>query len=142
MMHSTGKSALNKSMGRYGSNYEDNLAESEDLLLEAIRNYFRLPWSRHFNKFDEHKLACKLLDSIARQIEMGHIPRKYNLFYFLPKRYWPQRRGNNIQIPNAPYVIYMVESYLHEIANFLERKLLNPDDVRFDEYREDSLHAR
>jgi len=57
---------------------EGEISEQENLVLGQIRNYFDLPFSRHFHKFDENELANRILWMIGDM----DLPPHLNLFYY------------------------------------------------------------
>jgi len=57
---------------------EGEISEQENLVLGQIRNYFDLPFSRHFKKFDENELANRILWMIGDM----DLPQHLNLFYY------------------------------------------------------------
>jgi len=58
---------------------EGEISEVENLILGQIRNYFDLPFSRHFQKFDENELANRILKMISEM----ELPTQLNIFYCL-----------------------------------------------------------
>ena len=123
------KSAGKATQGVWGLIRDDSkilLDELENLLLVEVRNYFMVRWSRHYRKFDEHKLMNRLQYMIVQAIKDGRLPKKLNLCHYVPPRYIL----NNYPIP----VIYM-EAHLIAVGTYLQEKMIAPDQYRAEEYR-------
>jgi hypothetical protein len=101
------------------------LDENENLLLTEIRQYFMLQWSRHYRKFDEHKLMNRLQYQICRALRRGHLDPSLNLCYFVD----PMVFMNNYPIP-----ITVMEDHLVEVATWLQDKMAQPGRVRHKEH--------
>lgn len=110
--------------------YDDTpmaLDEGENLLLTEIRQYFMLQWSRHYKKFDEHKLMNRLQYQISGALRRGRLDGHLNLCFFVN----PYTFMNNYPIP-----VTVMEDHLVEVATWLQEKMTQPGRVRSKEHIE------
>ena len=117
------RASKTKGVWAYGR-YDDqpmSLDEGENLLLTEIRQYFMLQWSRHYKKFDEHKLMNRLQYQISGQLRRGRLDASLNLCHFVN----PYVFLNNYPIPTT-----VMESHLVEVAVWLQEKMTQPGRTR------------
>ena len=91
---------------------EGEISEVENLILGQIRNYFDLPFSRHFQKFDENELANRILKMISEM----ELPTQLNIFYCLdPMDLNPNHPG---PLPREDIDLFLVTvgNYILEIS--------------------------
>lgn len=97
---------------------EGEISEVENLILGQIRNYFDLPFSRHFHKFDENELANRILWHISGM----ELPMELNLYNYLDPIFLdPNRPG---PLPRED-----VDNFLIEVGNYILS--LKQDDFDF-----------
>jgi len=97
---------------------EGEISEQENLILGQIRNYFDLPFSRHFHKFDENELANRILFMIAN----AELPAHLNIFFFTDPQFLnPERPG---PIPRED-----VDNFFVAVGNFIQD--MKEDDFDF-----------
>lgn len=97
---------------------EGEISEVENLILGQIRNYFDLPFSRHFHKFDENELANRILWMISGM----ELPVELNLYHYLDPIFLnPNRPG---PLPRED-----VDNFLIEVGNYILS--LKQDDFDF-----------
>jgi len=97
----------------------------ENLLLTEIRQYFMLQWSRHYRKFDEHKLMNKLQLQISKQLLRGRLDPSLNLCYFVD----PYVFLSGYPIPTA-----ILEDHIAEVAAQIQEKMTQPGRYRHTEH--------
>lgn len=104
--------------------YDDQpmtLDENENLLLQEIRKYFMIRWSRHYKKFDEHHLMNRLQYMILRGIKDGLLDWELNLAMYVP----PALMCSNQPIPSM-----YLEAHLQAVAHHLQEKMTQPGVYR------------
>ena len=104
--------------------YDDQpmaLDENENLLLQEIRKYFMIRWSRHYKKFDEHNLMNRLQYMILRGIKDGALDWELNLAMFVPP---------HIMCSNQPIPTMYLEAHLQAVARHLQEKMVQPGSFR------------
>lgn len=104
--------------------YDDqpmNLDENENLLLQEIRKYFMIRWSRHYKKFDEHNLMNRLQYMILRGIKDGVLDWDYNLAMYVPA---------TLMCSNQPIPTMYLEAHLQAVARHLQEKMIQPGSYR------------
>lgn len=111
--------------GRY-DDQPDVLDENENLLLQEIRKYFMIRWSRHYKKFDEHNLMNRLQYMILRAIKNNVIDEELNLAYFVPAK---------MMCSNWPIPTMYLEAHLQEVARNLQEKMTQPGPFRAAEHK-------
>lgn len=111
--------------GRYDDQPEI-LDENENLLLQEIRKYFMIRWSRHYKKFDEHNLMNRIQYMILRAIKNGVIDDALNLAYFVPAK---------MMCSNWPIPSMYLEAHLQEVARNLQEKMTQPGSYRAAEHK-------
>lgn len=124
-----GKHRADKTQGAWAfGRYDDmpmNLDEVENLLLLEIRKYKAVPWSRHYKKFDEHKLMNKIQYIITMEIKMGNLPESLNLCYFVPP---------SVMCSNKPIPTVMLEAHIMAVSRHLQEKMVEPGEYRRKEH--------
>ena len=97
---------------------EGEISEVENLILGQIRNYFDLPFSRHFQKFDENELANRILWMLSGM----DLPTELNLYHFLDPIFLnPHRPG---PLPRED-----IDNFLVGVGNYILS--LKQDDFDF-----------
>lgn len=108
--------------------YDDQpmaLDETENLLLQEIRKYFMIRWSRHYKKFDEHNLMNRIQYMILRALKDGELDWELNLALFVPPV---------LMVTNQPIPTMYLEAHLHAVANHLTEKAIQPGKYRAAEH--------
>lgn len=90
---------------------EGEISEVENLILGQIRNYFDLPFSRHFQKFDENELANRILWMISGM----DLPSHLNIYYFLDPSFLDPNRPGPLPREDIDYYLVSVGNYILEI---------------------------
>ena len=104
--------------------YDDQpmaLDESENLLLQEIRKYFMIRWSRHYKKFDEHNLMNRLQYMILRAIKDDVLSWELNMAMFVPAA---------MMCSNQPIPSMYLEAHLQAVGSHLQEKMVQPGAYR------------
>jgi len=83
----------------------------ENLILGQIRNYFDLPFSRHFHKFDENELANRILWMISGM----DLPNHLNIYYFLDPIFLDPNRPGPLPREDIDNFLVAVGNYVLEL---------------------------
>ena len=90
---------------------EGEISEVENLILGQIRNYFDLPFSRHFHKFDENELANRIMWMIVGM----ELPVHLNLYYFLDPVFLDPNRPGPLPREDIDHFLVAVGNYILEM---------------------------
>lgn len=90
---------------------EGEISEVENLILGQIRNYFDLPFSRHFHKFDENELANRIMWMIVGM----ELPTHLNLYYFLDPVFLDPNRPGPLPREDIDHFLVAVGNYILEM---------------------------
>ena len=90
---------------------EGEISEVENLILGQIRNYFDLPFSRHFQKFDENELANRILLMISGM----DLPSNLNPFCFLDPVFTNPNRPGPLPREDIDQFLVSVGNYILEM---------------------------
>lgn len=119
------RSIYGRAKGKANIQWEQNLEDSESIIINAIQNYFALMWSRHWKKFDDNRYAVRVLSMIAQEIKSGLVPRHYNFCYYV---------SAEVFCTNRPIPRTIIEGYFCRVADYLFEKKQQPDNIRQTEY--------
>lgn len=111
--------------GRY-DDQPQALDENENLLLQEVRKYFMVRWSRHYKKFDEHNLMNRIQYMILRGIKDGVLDWNLNLAMYVPAK---------LICSTAPIPTMYLEAHLQAVGRHLQEKMVQPGSYRAAEHR-------